>query len=144
MVVVLEDLECPYCPTPASIECNVDQEYAANHSRFLQRVVLDSLENHKYKPNLDFCGVYIDPAKHKSISSSFGVLLKEQRVGGFLFGPENASKCKTLIYLVGSASVEVFLEPCMIEAHRMEDKLLPSGVVIKLLQQAKEKREAKS
>ncbi|RLM74863.1 mitochondrial phosphate carrier protein 3, mitochondrial-like [Panicum miliaceum] len=58
------------------------------------------------------CNMQIDPAKYKSISSGFGVLLKEQGAKYYsdIAGPEYATKYKTLIYLAGSASAELIAD----------------------------------
>lgn len=100
----------------------------------------------------------IDPTKYKSISSGFGVLLKEQGAKGFfggwvptllgysaqgafkyglydffkkyysdIAGPEYAAKYKTLIYLAGSASAEVFADValCPFEAVKVRIQTQP-------------------
>ncbi|XP_072973005.1 mitochondrial phosphate carrier protein 3, mitochondrial-like [Typha angustifolia] len=104
------------------------------------------------------CNMQIDPAKYKSITSGFGVLLKEQGLRGFfrgwvptllgysaqggckfgfyeffkkkysdLVGPEYASKYKTLIYLVGSASAELIADValCPMEAVKVRVQTQP-------------------
>ncbi|KAL6325166.1 hypothetical protein AAG906_023011 [Vitis piasezkii] len=92
------------------------------------------------------CNMQIDPAKYKSISSGFGVLLKEQGVRGFfrgackfgfyeffkkyysdIAGPEYAAKYKTLIYLAGSASAEVIADValCPMEAVKVRVQTQP-------------------
>ncbi|KAE9467614.1 hypothetical protein C3L33_00488, partial [Rhododendron williamsianum] len=100
----------------------------------------------------------IDPTKYKSISSGFGVLLKEQGAKGLfggwvptllgysaqgafkyglydffkkyysdIAGPEYAAKYKTLIYLAGSASAEVFADValCPFEAVKVRIQTQP-------------------
>ncbi|KAL8140037.1 hypothetical protein V2J09_006058, partial [Rumex salicifolius] len=89
----------------------------------------------------------IDPAKYKSISSGFGVLLKEQGARGFfrgwvptvlrvlanlkyysdLAGAEYAAKYKTLIYLAGLASAEVIsdIALCPMEAVKVRVQTQP-------------------
>lgn len=100
----------------------------------------------------------IDPTKYKSISSGFGVVLKEQGAKGFfrgwvptllgysaqgafkyglyeffkkyysdIAGPEYALKYKTLIYLAGSASAEVFADValCPFEAVKVRIQTQP-------------------
>ncbi|KAF7134835.1 hypothetical protein RHSIM_Rhsim08G0195500 [Rhododendron simsii] len=104
------------------------------------------------------CNMQIDPTKYKSISSGFGVLLKEQGAKGFfrgwvptllgysaqgafkyglydffkkyysdIAGPEYAAKYKTLIYLAGSASAEVFADValCPFEAVKVRVQTQP-------------------
>ncbi|KAG5537273.1 hypothetical protein RHGRI_024652 [Rhododendron griersonianum] len=104
------------------------------------------------------CNMQIDPTKYKSISSGFGVLLKEQGAKGFfggwvptllgygaqgafkyggydffkkyysdIAGPEYAAKYKTLIYLAGSASTEVFADValCPFEAVKVRIQTQP-------------------
>ncbi|KAL0909336.1 hypothetical protein M5K25_020193 [Dendrobium thyrsiflorum] len=99
------------------------------------------------------CNMQIDSAKYKSISSGFGVLLKEQGVKGFfkgwaptllgysaqgfyeffkkyysdIAGPEYAVKYKTLIYLAGSASAEFIADIalCPMEAVKVRIQTQP-------------------
>ncbi|KAF5748666.1 mitochondrial phosphate carrier protein 3 mitochondrial [Tripterygium wilfordii] len=65
------------------------------------------------------CNMHIDPAKYKSISSGFEVLLKEQGI--------RAAKYKTLIYLAGSASAEVIADIalCPFEAVKVRVQTQP-------------------
>jgi len=100
----------------------------------------------------------IDPAKYKSTSSAFGVVMREQGLRGFfrgwaptflgysaqgafkygiyevlkkkysdLAGPEYAAKYKTLIYLAGSATAEVFADValCPMEAVKVRVQTQP-------------------
>ncbi|KAJ6683696.1 hypothetical protein OIU85_007393 [Salix viminalis] len=70
------------------------------------------------------CNMQIDPAKYKSTSSGFGVLLREQGMRGFLQG---LAKYKTLIYLAGSASAEVIADIalCPFEAVKVRVQTQP-------------------
>ena len=100
----------------------------------------------------------IVPAKYKSTSSAFGVVMREQGLRGFfrgwaptflgysaqgafkyglyelfkkkysdLAGPEYAAKYKTLIYLAGSATAEVFADValCPMEAVKVRVQTQP-------------------
>jgi solute carrier family 25 phosphate transporter 3 len=104
------------------------------------------------------CNIQIDPAKYKSTSSAFGVVMREQGLRGFyrgwaptflgysaqgafkyglyevfkkkysdLAGPEYAAKYKTLIYLAGSATAEVFADIalCPMEAVKVRVQTQP-------------------
>ncbi|RCV11951.1 hypothetical protein SEVIR_2G238400v4 [Setaria viridis] len=104
------------------------------------------------------CNIQIDPAKYKSTSSAFGVVMREQGLRGFfrgwaptflgysaqgafkyglyeifkkeytdLAGPEYADKYKTLIYLAGSATAEVFADIalCPMEAVKVRVQTQP-------------------
>ncbi|CAA6663994.1 unnamed protein product [Spirodela intermedia] len=91
------------------------------------------------------CNMQIDPTKYKSITSGFGVLLKEQGVRGFFRGwvptllgysaqgackfgfYETRRKYKTLIYLAGSASAEVIADValCPMEAVKVRVQTQP-------------------
>ncbi|KAK6148014.1 hypothetical protein DH2020_018926 [Rehmannia glutinosa] len=72
---------------------------------------------------------HIDPAKYKSITSGFGILLKEQGVKEVfdMAGPENAAKYKTLIFLAGSASAEFIADIalCPFEAVKVRVQTQP-------------------
>lgn len=104
------------------------------------------------------CNIQIDPAKYKSTSSAFGVVMREQGIRGFfrgwaptfvgysaqgafkyglyeyfkktytdMAGPEYAAKYKTLIYLAGSATAEVFADValCPMEAVKVRVQTQP-------------------
>ncbi|KAJ1289928.1 hypothetical protein BS78_02G202900 [Paspalum vaginatum] len=104
------------------------------------------------------CNIQIDPAKYKSTSSAFSVVMREQGLRGFfrgwaptflgysaqgafkyglyevfkkqyadLAGPEYAAKYKTLIYLAGSATAEVFADValCPMEAVKVRVQTQP-------------------
>lgn len=105
-----------------------------------------------------WCRPQIDPAKYKSTSSAFGVVMREQGLRGFfrgwaptfvgysaqgafkyglyevfkkkysdMAGPEYAAKYKTLIYLAGSATAEVFADValCPMEAVKVRVQTQP-------------------
>ncbi|KAG6423792.1 hypothetical protein SASPL_114195 [Salvia splendens] len=98
------------------------------------------------------CNMQIDPAKYKSISSAFGIVLKEQGLKGFYRGwvptllgysaqgafkyglyeyfkkyYSHAAKYKTLIYLAGSASAEFIADIalCPLEAVKVRVQTQP-------------------
>lgn len=121
-------------------------------------IVLVCLPGLLEDPEATWCRSQIDPAKYKSTSSAFGVVMREQGLRGFfrgwaptflgysaqgafkyglyelfkkkysdLAGPEYAAKYKTLIYLAGSATAEVFADValCPMEAVKVRVQTQP-------------------